>query len=497
MAAHADWYEASSAHFTVYSEQKPEKLKEFATQLERFDKGMRVLRSLEDAPLSRANRLTVYVVDDTADVAKLARQSSVAGFYRPRAGGSLAMVPRASGSGGAIDLSPLAILFHEYSHHLMWTMAPGTAFPSWFIEGFAEFHATAVFGKDGGITFGEPPLYRGIGLMQGNALPVARMMVADTVKLNETEIDGLYGRGWLLTHYLTIGAPAREKQLSAYIAALNAGKTPLEAAETFGDLKQLDRELEKYKKGGRMNVARLTGAQLQIGEVSIRKLTPGEAATMDVRILTKNGVTAKTAPGVYAAAKKAAAAYPGDVGAQLVLTETAYDARDYAESEAAADRAIAADPKAVDGYVYKAMCRMALAHRAKDYGKETWNGIRKIIAAGNRIDPQDPEPLILYYRSYAEQGVPIPSLAKDGLYDAFNYAPQDDGLRMNVAVMFLKDRDAGRARELLVPLAYQPHGKGLAEFARMLIGKIDAGEIDAAITAIDSRDRKGEDAGQD
>ena len=32
----------------------------------------------------------------------------------------------------------------------------------------------------------------------------------------------------------------------------------------------------------------------------------------------------------------------------------------------------------------------ARSHKAKDYSKETWSGIRKTIAAGNRIDPTDP-----------------------------------------------------------------------------------------------------------
>jgi hypothetical protein len=490
--AHADWYEASTDHFIVYSEQRPEKLKEFATQLERFDKGIRALRNMKDPQVDRANRLTVYVVDDTGDVAKLAGTRWAAGFYRPRAGGSLAIVPRASGSGYIVDLSPLAILLHEYTHHIMWTMAPGSAFPGWFIEGYAEFHATATFGKNGSITFGEPPLYRAQGLMQGNGLPVDKMLIADTLKLDDTQREALYGRGWLLTHYLTSPqVTTRKGQLAAYIDAINAGKSLSEAAAVFGDLRVLDRELERYKMG-RLSTLMLTGTRLQIGEIAIRKLTPGEAATMDVRIRSKNGVNDKTAPGVYADAAKAAAPYPNDVGAQIVLAEAAYDARDYAVSEAAADRAIAADPKAVDGYVYKAKCHMALAHKAKDYSKETWGAIRKLIAAGNRIDPQDPEPLILYYRSFAEQGVPIPSLAKDGLYDAYVYAPQDSGLRMNLAAMFLKDRDTVRARELMAPLAYQPHGEGLAKFARLLLTKIDAGDTDGAIKALDGNN--GDDA---
>ncbi len=86
--ARAEWHEASSAHFVVYSNDRPEKLKEFATNLEKFDKALRVLRKHEDPALSRNNRLTVYIVGDTDDVSKLARDDWVAGFYRARASGS-------------------------------------------------------------------------------------------------------------------------------------------------------------------------------------------------------------------------------------------------------------------------------------------------------------------------------------------------------------------------------------------------------------------------
>lgn len=48
-----------------------------------------------------------------------------------------------------------------------------------------------------------------------------------------------------------------------------------------------------------------------------------------------------------------------------------------------------------------------------------------------------------------------------------------------------------RARNMLAPLAYQPHGRGIAAVAAELIGMIDKGEIDKALGALDA---KGEDS---
>lgn len=490
--AHADWYEASTGHFTVYSSQRPQSLKAFASELERFDKAIRLMRGFADPAVAPANRITVYVVGDTDDVAELAGERFVAGFYVPRAGGSLAIVPRSSGSGSELDLSPQAILLHEYSHHLMWSITPDTAYPSWFVEGFAEFHATAIFEKDGSVFFGNPPLYRAETLMRGNALPAQKLLMADSLKLNDAQREGLYARGWLLTHYLST-QPERKSQLKLYIRAINAGKLPIEAATEFGDFKTLDRDLERYKLT-RFNGVRVFGKNLVIPEPVLRKLTPGESATMGVRIRSKNGVGEKTAPRVYQAAKKAAAPYPDDRGAQLVLAEAAFDAGDYAAAEAAADRALAADPKSIDGYVYKAKARMALAEKAADKRPETWSAIRRIIAAGNRLDADDPEPLILYYTSFEGAGQKPSELAMDGLHRAFELAPQDVGLRLTTAIMYLRIENKDMARALLAPLAYQAHRKGLSELAAKAVARIDAGDPKGALAAIEGGKDEGEDS---
>lgn len=489
-ASAADWHEASTAHFVVYSEQDPAKLEKFASRLERFDAAVRFLRGLPDDPVGKANRVTVYVVDAISDVERLSFRYA-AGFYIPRAGGSLAVVPRKAGASDADDLSAQAILLHEYTHHMFWSQSPNAVYPAWYIEGYAETLATVRFYDDGAIDYGRPPQYRGYGLMAGNALPIQKLLVADTLELTDEQRDGLYGRGWLLSHYLLLSGN-RKGQLAAYLGGINAGKPPLEAANAFGDLRALDRELERYKRGS-FGVRKLSASVIKPAAVQMRKLTPGEAATMDVRIRSKVGVNAKTSPGVYARAKRAAAPYPDDCGAQLVLAEAAYDARDFAAAEAAADRALKANPQANDGHVYKAMARMAVALKAGDRTPATWTAIRKIIAAGNRADPDDPEPLILYYRSFVDAGAAPTDNAKAGLRRAFELAPQDNRLRFNLATMLLRDGNKAGARAMLAPLAYQPHGKGLAMASTALIKLMDSGDTEAVIRELDkSKDDQNE-----
>ena len=64
----ADWQRASSPHFVIYANESPAKLKAFAEKLERFDKGVRIARSMKDPPVGDGGRLTVLVVPGVLDV---------------------------------------------------------------------------------------------------------------------------------------------------------------------------------------------------------------------------------------------------------------------------------------------------------------------------------------------------------------------------------------------------------------------------------------------
>ncbi|UZK64710.1 hypothetical protein [Sphingomonas sp. M1-B02] len=482
--ARADWHEASTRHFTVYSDQRPEGIREFVANLEKFDRVMRQLYRWQDPEQARPNRLTVYVLDDRDDVSKLAGSSFVAGFYKARAGGSMAVVPRFSGNGSKTALDEQQILLHEYTHHMMLSAFPNAIIPAWYVEGFAELHATAEFDK-AGVIVGGPPQYRARTLMNvRNALPAQQLLMADTIRLSDSQRAALYGRGWLLSHYLLV-AKQRQGQLGDYLRAINAGKPASEATASFGDLRALDRDLDRYKSGKIMrHVVPLEGAA---PEIVLRKLTPGEAATMEVRIRSRRGVNAKTAAGVYAEARKAAAPYPDDPGAQVVLAEAAFDARDFAAAETAADRAIAADPKSTEAYVHKAKARLAAALVARDRSKETAAAIRRIIVAGNKLERDHPELLILYFRTFTDFGQPPTEIAKDGLARAHDLAPQDRMLRFNAARMYLRDGNKEKARALLAPLAYSPHARGLAQRATRLIAQIDASDVEGALKALDGQ----------
>jgi len=341
--ASAAWQEARSPHFLIYADEPADELRAYAKRLELFDQAVRTVRKMSDPALDDPDKVTIFVVPTIAHIERLAGASGVAGFYIPRVSGSVAFVPRRAGmKGDDLDLDPDAIFFHEYSHHLQLQSAD-VAVPPWVREGFAEFFARTDLRPDGSVVIGIPPAYRSWSLFEHNSLSLRSMLGADT-HLNESDFEGIYSRGWLLTHYLTFN-PARKGQLDQYIAAIQQGVPPLTAAQrAFGDLVALSNELDGYVRNKKLPSLVLTGLKVPPSTISLRQLSPAEADIMWVHIRSERGATHKTADDIASDARSIAAKYPDDPFVQTCLAQAEYDAKNYPAAEAAADRALTKDP---------------------------------------------------------------------------------------------------------------------------------------------------------
>ncbi|HEU0310221.1 MAG TPA: hypothetical protein VFR36_03235 [Sphingomicrobium sp.] len=482
-SADAAWHEAKSKHFIIYADLKPAELKAYAERLERFDRAVRVLRGMEDVPLTDSQRLTVYALQSENAVARLGGMATAKGFYSASASGAMAFVPRkVSSTTASWYLETEMIFFHEYAHHLQLQFS-SFAIPPWMVEGFAEFFATAKLEKDGNVLIGAPPQYRGYALFNETGLRLDQIVGATYEKLDDHQTDLLYGMGWLLTHYLTF-EPSRKGQIKQYIDAIQKGTSPADAAKAaFGDLRQLDRELAKYKRG-KFPAVRITGASLATGPIDVRQLGAGEAAIMDVHMRSRRGVNSKTAPPVAADARKAAAPYPSDPFVQTALAEAEFDSGNYAAADAAADRALAADPKYVRAMIYKGKAQMELA---KKDPKPDWAKVRSWFIRANKLDTENAEPLMLYFRSFVEADERPTKNAIDALMYAATLAPQDDSLRLQAVYQMLREDRISEAKALFAPLAYLPHA---SEKFRDTSGKVMAamavGDGKAALAVLDS-----------
>ena len=483
-SAQAAWYRADSKHFIIYADESAQDLTAFATRLERFDRAVRFLREMDDPPVGDGNRLTVFVLPSVGAVQKLHGYGDryVEGFYTPRASGSLAFVPRSTGPNLPGTLSADTIFFHEYSHHLMF-QAIDKPLPPWVVEGFAEFMSTVRFEKNGDIGIGLPAYHRAGGLALANSLPLQTMLSGDYVKLSPEQRESLYARGWLLVHYLTF-EKSRTGQLDRYASLLAKGMPGLDAARAaFGDLKQLDHELNVYVNRNQLSYVKLNGAKFPAGDIQVQQLSEGASKVIMLRAQSKRGVSAQTAEPLAVQVRAVETRFPGDELVELTLAEAELNAGHHDASEGAADRALKANPKDPKALVIKGRSVLARARAGTgNQRREAFEEARQLFIAANKLDTEDPEPLMLFFTSFGEEGVKPTANAIAALHYASDLAPQDTGLRMNSAFEYLAEGEPAEAKRALIPVAYDPHGRELTQIARSIIDKIDAGDAQAALS---------------
>lgn len=476
--ASAEWREARGRHFVVYAEGGEAAVREQAARLEQLDGLMRMLSRTPKEYDEGANPVTVYVVGSVAAVRRLhGGKGDVAGFYQPRATGSVAFTPASTDQG---DFSPQLVLFHEYGHHFLLGnyAAP---YPGWFSEGYAEYISTTRFTADQ-VSFGRAAQHRVMGLY-GPAIPAERLFDG-AWKVQSTQMDAFYGRGWLLTHMI-MNDRERARQFTDYMKRVSAGTSSKEAATAaFGDLKVFNRAINAYLGRNRFAMKEMPRSALPIAPIAVRTLGPGEAAMIPYRMRSDRGVDAAQAKALLGPAAKVAARYPADAAAQGWFAEIAYDAGDDAASEAAADRALAADPRSVQALLYKARVHLRRAAVAKA-DAPAWKEARSWIIRANRVDTNNAAALSLYHVSFLMAGQEPTDAAKRGLQRAIQLVPQDPSLRWAAARQEIVDGHADEARVLLRPLAYDPHAPADNPAAR-LVALLDRGVTGpAALAEID------------
>ena len=479
--AQAAWKRAESTHFIIYSDSAEKDMLRYAQRLE----AVHYLMSIATATPTdiKAVKVRVYFVGDVGTVQRLMGRpnSEVAGYYQPSASGAIAVVPRNAGSDETF--TGQVVLFHEYAHHFMLQYSP-SAYPPWFVEGFAEIVSTASFERKGQITYGKAASHRQAELEQDYWIPTDRLLDGSYVKLPDDQRGAFYGLSWLLSHYLTF-SDKRKGQLRAFITAMNSGRTQAQAAQVFGDLPQLQRELHAYLNGGEFPY-RAPALPATIGsETVITPVSEGEAALIEERIemgrRSRPGKTdADTARRtVWLADLKAKVErYATDPAALQLLADAECEAEDWTACEAAADRTLALAPQNSQAMLRKGEAMME-AKGANVAAARTW------IVKANRAAPDAPEPLIAYYRSFGLERRAAPDAAISGLIQAMQTVPQATGVRLMLAQELIRRGRLEEARIVLEPLAFSPHRSDSAQLAQRLIDQIDGKKVDDTPTTND------------
>ncbi|MGA9659947.1 MAG: hypothetical protein WBQ60_12735 [Asticcacaulis sp.] len=252
LAGHAradNWLKAETAHFTLYSNTSVKDTRLYAKKLEAFRTLTNMLLGAPDN--GPQTRFTVYMLvkDGQMQLVRPQFAKQVAGVYFNCAEGTQAYSNVQSREGGDQDFN-LVVLFHEYSHYVMFQHAH-TYYPAWYVEGFAEYLSTAAPEKSA-ITIGEMSQGRIMTLSEDRWVPFARVLdpgfgFTGDKSNNSWEIESFYAQSWLLAHYM-LNDTKRTKALNDYFRRIRAGEAPVAAFETATgiDVNTLQTLLKRY-----------------------------------------------------------------------------------------------------------------------------------------------------------------------------------------------------------------------------------------------------------
>ncbi|HJS12343.1 hypothetical protein [Sphingopyxis sp.] len=473
--AEAKWLRADTDSFIIYSESNEKSLREFAQNLQRFDTTLRLLFKVETP--GEESKLPIYLVAAAPDVAELAtgsRSASIAGFYRQDRDGSFAMSFRQnSGSNVTGTSAAQQVLFHEYSHHFM-KRHLRAAFPSWLIEGFAEYYSTVDFDKQGRAMIGQPVYRRAYGLLEMPKIPAERLLFEQPGAMrNSGQMDVYYGRAWVLTHML-FHSIARADQINAYTSAINRGIDPKQAAtDAFGDLKLLDKDLNRYIEG-RLSYRTTRDAVPVSANIKIAPLSADEDAVIMARLerLNARGDAARLTK-ARDTLRKLAAAQPANADVQFELAAAEWDMdsgkRDLAAMRAALDKVLAARPDHVRANVLLGRLKLYQLSEKGEDDAVAWREARKPIQLANRTDPDDAVPLYAYFDSFRAEDKRPSEMAIKALERAFVLTPENIEMRVAYAFALANQGEFERAVRLARTVAFDPHdtGQGEAMLARL------------------------------
>lgn len=240
--AKAEWLRAETDHFIVYGDTNRASIQAYARKIERFDALLRVYYPI--AVDHEIPKLEIFLAGGLDDMrrAQPGISPQIGGYYSSNNGRIHAVANTESRM--ADD-----VIFHEYGHHFMFQMA-ASAYPAWFVEGFAEYYGTIVI-RDAHYQIGRPSEGRMPALRQAlNAWPPLEDVLRWRVRRDGRTTGDYYAMAWALTHYM-MNDPERTRQLRVYLAAVSQGGDPVESMTqaTGKSMTQMRGDVRRYING--------------------------------------------------------------------------------------------------------------------------------------------------------------------------------------------------------------------------------------------------------
>jgi hypothetical protein len=467
-AQDGDWRRAESENFVVYSRGGERALRGVVQNLEHFNDLLHDLTGAERP--ETPTRLAVYLLRDESALRVVwpTVGENIRGFYTydPESVEAFAIHADAGWEGGAQQ-----ILFHEYTHHFMMQYFR-TAYPAWYVEGFAEYMSTAEFER-GRTTVGRPSGTRAVTLVghdRMRLLPTEAML--GTMPQDTDERTIFYAQSWLMTHYM-FSTAERKRAFNAYMQGVTSGADPIQSFEAaLGVSPEAFRGvLADYMRGAIPYLA-FRNRELAESTITVTRMprSADDLILLNARMRRVQGEDAELVERIL----QEAAQYPGDAYAARSAA-FAELSRNPARARELAAPLIEANPQDFEAQYILGRSYFEEAETAEGGHEESMAQARRHFVRAFRANADHVPTLYYYVRTHSAYRLSDEVL--DVLTQAHLLAPQVDEIRFNLAIQMMNAERFEEAAMLFRPIAYSPHGGEGAARARRYMEAAERGEM--------------------
>ena len=474
------WLRAESAHFVVYSERNEVRLRRYVEMLEDFDGVLRVLHGQTKAETPR--KLPLYLIENNRALQRVMPGSpeSRQGVYVRPLEDIFALAVRADDSKEDKNNGDDVVL-HEYVHHFMMQYFPDS-YPGWLTEGLAEYYMTIDL-QPKRVQIGDYNRSRAYALLEGEWIPVTTLLSKRGNQLPREQVSAFYAQSWLLTHYI-VSDKERKAKLDGYLELVRQHGDPVASwTKIYGqDAPALEKALKDYVKQNKLAGRVLTRPEPPAPEMTITRLPAGaDDLLLEVQRLKLN-VPKAEAPELLERVRRLAAKRPNEYYSRLALARAECKIGDRDQGEALLKSLLQERPTDLETLQVLAYSRLDTARQlARDpdqraKAKAVYADAATYLGRAHKVDPDNYLTLYGYAEARSLDNEPTENTLNVA-HRAASIAPQNFGIRVNAARLFIRARRYELARELLIPVAGDPHGRGLARQATQMLARMD-GKVD-------------------
>jgi tetratricopeptide (TPR) repeat protein len=275
-----NWLEVRSQYFTVVTNANEKTGRRIAGQFERMRSVFRVV--FPRLSTDTGSLTVVLAIKDEKGFRALEPQIYLA-KGQLKLGGLFLRAPEKNYVLMRVDAEgehPYSVIYHEYTHLLLGKAADWL--PLWLNEGLAQFYENTDI-REKEVALGQASPENLELLRENKLLPLTTLFTVDTSSPyyhEENKGSIFYAESWALTHYLYVkDHEEKTRHLTDYADLLVKKIDPVTAgARAFGDLKQLQANLETYVRQGSFSYFRLTTTtEVDDAAFNVQPLTGAQA----------------------------------------------------------------------------------------------------------------------------------------------------------------------------------------------------------------------------